>query len=161
MPQTVSNRSGWNYIGVSCFKPSWSGDVALTQLTRLHPGCNRLDQSQGPDCMAAVHRWCAADGRGGAGLAQEISNGVFGVACFKPTKYSKVGTSQSRACSSPGNSQSMACVAALHRWCNSAGPAGSVAYAGLSQEVGNSELWVACVQSTKYEEVTTRGANFD
>jgi hypothetical protein len=39
--------------------------------------------------MAAVHRWCAT-GKGGAGLAQEVGNGVFSVACFRTTHYQDV-----------------------------------------------------------------------
>jgi uncharacterized protein YkwD len=83
----VSQEVGAGVLGVACFHPSWYGDVALEALRAEHPGCDSLGKSQHPDCMAAVHRWCSHAGVGGAGLAQEVGNGVFGVACFWPGWY--------------------------------------------------------------------------
>jgi hypothetical protein len=86
----VSQEVGAGVLGVACFTPSWYGDVSLDALSSKHPGCNGLEKSQQGECMAAVHRWCADSGLGGAGLVQEVGNGVFGVACFQPSSYGDV-----------------------------------------------------------------------
>lgn len=150
--QEVSNNLESGF-GVACFRPSWYGDVPLSELTHLHPGCDSLAKSQTPECMSAVHRWCA--GRGGAGLVQEIGAGVFGVACFQTASYQDVSINDLRSlhsgCDSTSKSQNANCVAAIHRWCvnNRNGSA------GLSQEVGNGVLGVACFSSTLYTDVLT------
>ena len=86
----VSQEVGQGVFGVACFNPSWYGDVPLNDLRNLHGGCDGLGKSQHSDCMAAVHRWCNQNGRGSAGIVQEVGNGVFGVACFNPQSYQDV-----------------------------------------------------------------------
>ena len=153
--QEVGNSGGT--FGVACFRPSWYGDVPLSDLTHLHPGCDSLTKSQTPECMSAVHRWCG--GRGGAGLVQELGAGVFGVACFQTTSYQDVSTNDLRSlhsgCDSTSKSQKADCVAAIHRWCvnNRNSSPGRNASAGLSQETGNGVLGVACFNSTLYTDV--------
>jgi hypothetical protein len=139
-------------FGVACFTPSSYDDVPLAQLTQRHPGCG-LETSQGGDCMAAVHRWCVENRKGGAGLAQEVGNGVFGVACFQPSGYQDVAVQNLKAliaeCDGAGKSQHQACVAAIHRWCvgNQKGDA------GIAQEVGNGVFGVACFRTTSYTDL--------
>ena len=149
----ISQEAGQGVFGVACFQPSFYGDVPLATLLTLHPGCNTPDKSRSPDCVSAVHRWCATGGRGGAGLVQEIGNAVFGVACFQPKSYRDVAINDLKSlhngCDDPGKSQDGACVAAIHRWCNNRAR-GS---AGLSQEVGNGVLGVACFDTTTYNDV--------
>ena len=152
-PQEIGSKSGRPIHGVACFKPSWYGDVPLNLLAAGHSGCNNIDKSQSADCMSAVHRWCAADGRGGAGLAQEVGPSSFGVACFQPSSYQDVSINDLRAqiggCDSVDKSQTSACLAAIHRWCNE----NHKGTAGLAQEVGNGVLGVACLNSAGYSDV--------
>jgi hypothetical protein len=160
MPQHAFKQE-FGHISVSCFKPSWYGNVSQAQLTQLHPGCNSRDKSQGPDCMSAVHRWCSAGGKGGAGLVQELGKGIFGVACFQPTSYQDVPLTKlqalDRKCDGLGKSQSPECLHATHRWCND----NRKGTAGLSQEVGNGVFGVACLNSTSFKHVSVGGVRFD
>ncbi|MBA3965064.1 MAG: hypothetical protein H0X47_04710 [Nitrospirales bacterium] len=148
----VSQEVGTDVFGVACFNPSWYGDVSLNDLKNKHPGCNNLGKSQNPDCVAAVHRWCA-DTKNGYGIVQEVGNGVFGVACFASQSYQDVSISELAnhhgGCNDPGKSQNPDCVAAMHRWCVATGK-GTV---GLSQEVGRSVFGVACFNASWYGDI--------
>lgn len=152
LAQDVGPAATATTFGISCFQPSWAGDVPIAQLKQLNPGCDDPGKSQSPACMAAVHRWCAT-GKGGAGLAQEIGNGVFSVACFRTTHYQDVPVAQlktlSSGCDDIGKSQRQDCVAAIHRWCINNGKGTG----GLSQEVGDGVLGVACFAGTTHSDV--------
>ena len=86
----LSQEIGAGVFGVSCFNPSWFGDVSLETLRSYHGGCDNLGKSQSAECVSAIHRFCVSSGRGGAGLAQEVGAGVFGVACFNASWYGEV-----------------------------------------------------------------------
>lgn len=139
-------------IQFHCFRPSWYGDAPLAQLRGLHAGCDQATKSQTPECMSAIHRWCEAQGRGGAGLAQEVGPASFAVACFRPSSYQDVSINDLRArhsgCDTTGKSQSADCLAAIHRWCSSQGRG----TAGIAQEVGARVLGVACMNGTNRHE---------
>ena len=139
-------------FGVACFKPSWFGDVPIAQLKQLNAGCDDPGKSQSPGCVSAVHRYCAA-GKGGAGLVQEVGNGVFAVACFQTSHYQDVPVvnlkTLSSGCDDVGKSQQQDCVTAIHRWCVNNGKGTG----GLSQEVGNGVLGVACFTGTTHSDV--------
>ncbi|NEO00909.1 MAG: hypothetical protein F6K50_37455 [Moorea sp. SIO3I7] len=123
-------------------------------LSDYHSGCNSLGKSRSPDCVAAIHRYCDKNSRGGAGLSQEVGAGVFGVACFNPTWYGDVSVNTLRSyhqgCDNLGKSQAPECVAAIHRYCFEKHGAG----AGLSQEVGAGVFGVACFNPTWYGDVS-------
>jgi hypothetical protein len=120
-------------------------------LITLHPGCDTTTKSRDPDCVAAVHRFCSAAGRGGAGFVQEVGNGVLGVACFAPSWSGDVPLAQlttlHSGCNDLGKSQSPDCMAAVHRWCAERGGA------GLVQEIGNGVFGIACVQVTSFQDI--------
>lgn len=149
----VSQEVGGDVFGVSCFTPSWYGDVPLSALTAQHMWCNDLSKGQTPQCMAAVRRWCLASGKGAAGIVQEVGNGVFGVACFTPGASQEVPltalTAQHSGCNDLAKSQEPDCMAAVHRWCTANGKGNT----GISQEVGTSGLWVSCVGAPWYGNV--------
>ncbi|QHG21038.1 hypothetical protein [Nostoc sp. ATCC 53789] len=149
----VSQEVGTGVFGVACFNPSWYGDVSLQTLRSYHSGCDSLGKSQSAECVAAMHRYCYSSGRGGAGLAQEVGAGVFGVACFNPRSYQDVSLSdlanQHGECNSLSKSQSAECVAAMHRWCVTRG----LGTTGLAQEVGNGVFGVACFNASWYGDV--------
>lgn len=73
------NQNG--VLGVACFDTQWFGDISIEELRTQHSGCDSTEKSRSSDCVAAIHRACNVRGAGG-GVAQEIGNGVFGVACF-------------------------------------------------------------------------------
>lgn len=56
-------------------------NVSYGDLRGYHSGCTP-DQSSGPNCMAAAHRFCGAVGFT-AGLVQEVGSDAYGVACFR------------------------------------------------------------------------------
>lgn len=122
-------------------------------LIQLHGGCNTVEKSRNPDCVAAMHRYCSNSGRGGGGVSQEVGRGVFGVACFNPTWYGDVPlndlTNLHGDCNNLGQSQSGACVAAVHRWCSQTGKGEG----GIVQEVGNGVFGVACFAPQSYQDV--------
>jgi hypothetical protein len=146
----VSQEVGQGVFGVACFKPSWSGDVALSALAAQGSACDDLSKSQHQDCVSAAHRWCHNTGRAGAGIIQEVGNGTFYVACFNPNSYEDVSLSnlinQHGGCNDTGKSQHSDCVAAMHRWCVNNGKGAS----GLAQETGNGVIGVACFNNRLY-----------
>lgn len=83
-------------LQVACLSTTFYGDVSVDDLRVHHAGCN-LRGSQESDCVAAMHRWCIHNGKGGAGIAQEVGNGVFGVACFAPEWFGDVSVEQLRS----------------------------------------------------------------
>ncbi|OKH31232.1 hypothetical protein FACHB389_22045 [Nostoc calcicola FACHB-389] len=119
-------------------------------LRDLHSDCT--GDSRSAECVSAIHRACNLRSAG-AGIAQELGNGVFGVACFDPKWYGEISLSElsghHSGCSSMGNSQSAECVSAIHRACNlrSAG-------AGIAQELGNGVFGVACFDPKWYGEIS-------
>ncbi|MEO1347996.1 MAG: hypothetical protein AAFW84_04235 [Cyanobacteria bacterium J06635_15] len=149
----ISQEVGSGVLGVACFDPSWYGDVSLNDLEGHHGGCNDLSKSQSADCVAAIHRYCFSSGHGGAGVAQEVGAGVFGVACFNPRSYQDVSlsalSSQHEGCNDLSKSQSPDCVAAMHRWCVT-NNLGSI---GLAQEVGANVFGVACFNASWYGDI--------
>jgi len=66
---------------VACFWSNWYGDMSISILSSYVAGCNRPHKSQTNDCVAAIHRWCNAQGYD-AGIAQQRAPGVIGVGCF-------------------------------------------------------------------------------
>jgi hypothetical protein len=119
-----------------------------------HSGCNALSKSRSPDCVAAIHRFCADTRKIGAGVSQEIGTNVFGVACFQPKHYGDVSLSTLKqhhgGCNDLGKSQHPDCMAAIHRYCHKNRGAG----AGISQEVGSGVFGVACFQPKHYGDVS-------
>ncbi len=127
---------------------------AQETLIELHPGCNSVSKSRNSDCVAAMHRYCSNHDLGRAGISQEVGGDEIGVACIKENWYGEVPLSEltrsHNECSNMGRSQSGACVAAAHRWCNQTGK-GEV---GVIQELGNSVFGVACFSAKTYQDVS-------
>lgn len=141
-------------IGMSCLRPHWGGDVSISELRQHHGGCS-LHKSQHRDCLAAIHRYCSSRfGSRFAGMSQEVGNGVLGVRCFRSTRKESVAVNvlqhHHRGCTFP-NSDSGPCFAAANRWCNSNSHSG-----GITQEVGNSHMTVACYNAQFSNDVFVR-----
>ena len=87
-------------------------------------------------------------------MSQEVGNGVLGVRCFRSTRKESVPVSvlqrHHRWCTFP-NSDSDNCFAAANRWCNSFRYSG-----GITQEVGNSHMTVACYNAQFSNDVFVR-----
>lgn len=149
----MSQELALSSIGVACVNPNWYGDVQLSELRRLHNGCDDIRKSQTSDCMAAVHRWCNQSGKGGGGIVQEVGDSVLGVACINAKYYGDAPlhqlTNEHSGCSHPNASQDSDCVAAVHRWCIRHGHGD----AGISQEVGDGVFGVACFNVSWYGNV--------
>ena len=85
--------SGFGRVGIAqeveddrlflrCFEATWYGTVNIHDLRNQHGGCNNVSKGSNANCVAAIHRWCSANGWGSHGLAQDFGNGVISVACF-------------------------------------------------------------------------------
>jgi hypothetical protein len=121
-------------------------------LASYHPDCK--DNPQSPACVAAIHRACETRGASG-GMSQEVGNGVFGVACFDTKWFGDVSIDDLRSkhpgCDSANKSRSSDCVAAIHRFCETRGAGG-----GISQEIGNGVLGVACFDTKWFGDISVR-----
>jgi hypothetical protein len=150
----ISQEVGNGALSVACFDTKWFGDISINELRTQHPGCDSTGKSQSSDCVAAIHRACNVRGAGG-GIAQEVGNGVLGVACFNTKWFGDISIDELRTqhpgCNSTGKSRSSDCVAALHRACNVRGAGG-----GIAQEVGNGVLGVACFDTKWYGDIPMR-----
>jgi len=150
----ISQEVGNGGLSVACFDTKWFGDISIDELRTQHPGCDSTGKSQSSDCVAAIHRACNVRGAGG-GIAQEVGNGVLGVACFDTKWFGDISIDELRTqhsgCNSTGKSRSSDCVAAIHRACNVRGAGG-----GIAQEVGNGVLGVACFDTKWYGDIPMR-----
>ena len=127
-------------IGVACLRGQAIHDVSYDTLRSFHSGCH---DAYSPDCIAATHRYCNSIGQG-AGVGQELGEGVVGVACFTPSLYrdaSHFELAQLDSGCHANDSQSLSCTKAAHRWCSQQGFEG-----GLIQEVGTGAFGVACTR---------------
>jgi len=73
-------------VDVSCVA-SGNGEVRTTTYTELnshHSGCSRTSQRWGPDCNAAIHRWCQAQGFESGFGPVENSDDTAVVTCVNP-----------------------------------------------------------------------------
>ena len=138
----ISREHANQRIGMSCLQAHWGGDVSISELQRHYGGCT-LQKSQHRDCLSAIHRYCRSRfGSAFAGMSQEVGSGVLGVRCFRSTRKESISATTLQLhhpwCTYP-NSDTDDCFAAANRWCNSFGYSG-----GITQEVGNSRMTVAC-----------------
>ena len=141
----ASHENDKGVIFFDCIKSSYARYVSLTELQLHHSGCTRTT-SQSISCLTAIHRFCAANGKGGdAGLAQEVPAESIYVTCFKPSLKKSVSITELQAKHSPcstSDSNTASCFAAASRWCVDRGHNG-----GITQEAGNNALLVACYKS--------------
>ena len=146
-PLTAASHEAYSgVIYFNCIKSSYARYVSLTELQLHHSGCTRTT-SQSISCLTAIHRFCAANGKGGdAGLAQEVPAESIYVTCFKPSLKKSISITELQAkhspCSSTSNSDSVHCFAAARRWCIDRGHNG-----GIIQEAGGNTVLVACYKS--------------
>ena len=141
----ASREHHGGFIHFDCIKSTYGRYVSLTELQLHHSSCTRVT-SQSISCLAAIHRFCEANGKGDdAGLAQEVPAESIYVTCFKPSLKKSVSITDLQAKHSPctmSTSNSDNCFAAASRWCTSRGHNG-----GIIQEAGNNALLVACYKS--------------
>jgi hypothetical protein len=140
---------------LSCSSISAKAQSAAT----FHPGCTGAADPQGPDCTAAIHRYCSRSGRGNAGVLQNFETDAttrktLAVACFQAMWYGDAPISELRAehpgCNAPGQAYTSDCVAAIHRWCAKHRAAGG----GTAQELGREVIGVACFKTTWYGDIS-------
>ena len=122
------------------------------RLHEFHHGCNTDGKSRHPDCVAAMSRYCNniqfscnRPVHAITAVSQEHANGWIVFGCIESTYAGPVLMSTIHhlhgGCRH-GNSQSMDCLAATHRFCTEG-------HAGLTQEVAASDsLWVTCFKAS-------------
>lgn len=59
-------------------------------LSDYHPGCNSVNLSRDPACMAAFHRYCQDNNYGIAGYPQELGVAEIGFLCAKTIFFGNV-----------------------------------------------------------------------
>jgi hypothetical protein len=96
-----------------------------TDLAAHHPPCNGTTQIMGPDCNAAIHRWCASRGCTNSGFGpDEHGGGGADVTCLsanvRNTTYTELSTHHG-GCDGVAQRIGTDCNAAIHRYCASIG----------------------------------------
>lgn len=129
---------------------------APSTLEGYHSGCNRMDKSRHPDCLAAVSRYCQAIKQAGGGVSQEIGYNVFGVSCFQSQSYHDASLQElkqfNEGCDSIEKAISNDCAAAIHRFCVDRHPDDEKSI-GIVQEIGSSSFGLACIKPNWYGDV--------
>lgn len=130
-------------------------------LSELNSGCFHSNFNRRPVCVSAMHRFCEmvsfpTVGIATLGVSREAFGGSIGMSCVRAQLTISVNISTLQqfhsGCDSMSNSQTIACLAATHRYCmdyfKSPEPA------GISQEVINeNHLLVQCFKPTLKEHV--------
>jgi hypothetical protein len=111
---------------LTCLPPAEVAQVSFGTLAGFHPGCNGAPQRIGPECNAAIHRFCQSRGHvSGFGPLESGVNDVS-VACVGPgaqvieRSYAHLATRHD-ICN--GNAERIGpnCNAAIHRECAASG----------------------------------------
>ncbi len=129
-----------------------------SRLVEQHPGCDGGGQRSGPECNAAMHRLCRAQGCGASGFGPlENSGDDAGVACVAAADVRQVSFGELAAQHAPcdGANQRIGsdCNAAIHRWCAGQGAAsgfGPVESGPDFAFVGCTPRYIAEVINTSY-----------
>ncbi|KAJ5458565.1 hypothetical protein N7475_009953 [Penicillium sp. IBT 31633x] len=136
---------GADEFGLICTDSTWYGDVPYS----LIPGCFKKTQSAA--CYSSIHRFCDSAGHGGAGIIQELGDGVVGLACVPTSWYGVVKIGELAMlhdqCNSVGLAQNPACLSAAHRYCTSRG----LGRGGVINELGKDEVALACITEARYQ----------
>lgn len=131
---------------VTCVKTAANLRVTYAELASHHGPCNGQGQRIGPDCNAAIHRYCRAQGHvSGFGPIESGPDFVW-VGCVGDgaqaigTRYS-VMTTHHPPCNGQGQRIGPDCNAAIHRFCRAQGHASGF---GPAENFGD-DLTVVCV----------------
>jgi len=101
--------------------------TSYTALAGHHAPCNGSTARVGPDCSAAIHRWCGAAGLVSGFGPLENSGDTVHVGCVgsgraevRTTSYTAL-SGHHAPCDGTTERWGANCNAAIHRWCRSAG----------------------------------------
>jgi hypothetical protein len=120
--------------------------VSFADLSAQHGPCNGAPEVMGPNCNAAIHRWCGANGMTtGFGPVELPGDGTAYVTCVPSATTHSITygalTPHHGSCHS-GTRIGPECDAAIHRWCRAMG---AVSGFGPLENSGEN-LAVACVR---------------
>jgi putative metal-binding protein len=116
-------------IVLGCVAAEPSVTVPYATLAAIHPACDGAGERIGPDCNAAIHRWCASMGyASGFGPVETTADAAtvscvrLGAATVVNTTYTVLASHHS-GCNggSPDARLGLACNAAINRFCASMG----------------------------------------
>lgn len=145
IPQEVGNGE----LGFLCAETNFYDNVKYSEI----PGCAR-GQSQSAECYHEAHLYCDKIGKGGVGIAQEVTAAVVSLGCVPVSTYGSVKMTTLQQyhadCNSPSRGQDDVCAAAVHRYCSS----NAFGQAGAITELGSDEVAVACIQGGMYQSVS-------
>ena len=120
-------ESGPTGISVACIPAArvTVHRVAYSTLAASHPGCNGTTQHIGPECNAAIHRWCRDRGETSGYGPVEHGGGFATVACtpdasVQSTTYTEL-SGRHPNCTASGERIGPNCNSAIHRFCTSRG----------------------------------------
>jgi hypothetical protein len=131
---------------LGCVVGTVSAAIPWSELTARHGGCDGSSQRAGPECNAAIHRWCVAAGHATGFGPVETSDDAVRVTCLPPGVARPAGTTYTVLASHHGDCTARvrmgpACNAAIHRFCTAQG---HVTGFGPLENSGDA-AYVACV----------------
>ena len=111
---------------VTCLANAERRGVAFAELAMHHGPCDGQTQRIGPDCNAAIHRWCRSQGFASGFGPLESGAADVTVACVREAvevrgvAYAELATHH-EPCNGQRQRIGPDCNAAIHRWCRSQG----------------------------------------
>ncbi len=113
----------------SCVVGAPAVGVSYASLAAQHPGCDGTAERIGPNCNAAIHRYCASRGKVSGFGPVEVSTSSASVVCLEAPAAAVINTQYSvlvthhPGCdgATPAARLGPACNAAIHRYCVSQG----------------------------------------
>jgi hypothetical protein len=111
---------------LGCVAAEPGRDVAWSELAAKHGPCNGSDERIGPNCNAAIHRWCAANGYASGFGPVELGANAARIVCLASGAATVVGTtysvlSQHHDGCTASTRIGPACNAAISRFCSASG----------------------------------------
>jgi hypothetical protein len=135
-------------------------DGTYTALRTKHDACDGFGQRIGPQCNAAIHRWCASDGCTTSGFGPLENSGDTAVigcvvaAALIDTPYATL-AGHHDVCDGSRERIGPNCNAAIHRYCASMGFATGFG----PNEQGPSTALVACLSPAQATVISTTYSN--
>jgi hypothetical protein len=135
-------------VGVTCVLTAPVEHVAYATLAAYHAPCDGTTQRIGPDCSAAVKRYCADHGYVSGFGPVENSGDEMTLACVRSATSAEVESSYTvlsgyhGSCNGTTERWGASCATAIHLFCQASG---YVSGFGPVENTGD-RAWVVCVR---------------
>jgi hypothetical protein len=134
--------------------------TGYSNLVTIHESCNGSGERMGPNCNAAMHRYCARRGCTTSGFGPVENSGDTAVVTCVVTDGGRMVSfddlsRQHPSCSASTQRTGVNCNSAIHRWCRAQGFASGFG----PVEQGPTEAYVTCLRPASATVVETTFAN--